>query len=66
VVFRFIANFQPGAVAEEDFQRFIDAAEAWIIAKGSDDSALAPEPEEEEDDEVDEDEERDDFPAEEI
>jgi hypothetical protein len=39
-VFRFIANFQPGAFSEEEFQRFIEAAEAWIIAKGSDDSGL--------------------------
>jgi len=35
-VFKFVANFQRGAVVEEEFQRFIEAAEAWIIAKGSD------------------------------
>jgi hypothetical protein len=40
-VFRFIGNFRQGAVAEDEFQRFIEAAEAWIIAKGSDDSPLA-------------------------
>lgn len=58
-VFRFIANFKQGAVAEDEFQRFIEAAEAWIIAKASDDSSLAPvaddtEAEEEQDDEFDE------------
>ena len=39
-VFRFIAKFKQGAVAEDEFQRFLEAAEAWIIAKGSDDSSL--------------------------
>lgn len=59
-VFRFIANFQQGAVAEDEFQRFIEAAEAWIIAKGSDDSGLASmadeEPVDEDEDAFDEDE----------
>jgi hypothetical protein len=41
-VFRFIANFQQGAVAEDEFQRFIEASEAWIIAKGSDETELVP------------------------
>jgi hypothetical protein len=55
-MFRFIAGFQQGSVAEEDFHRFIDAAEAWIIAKGSDttDLLLGDEEEDEEDVEADE------------
>jgi hypothetical protein len=39
-VFRFIANFKQGAVPEDEFQRFLEAAEAWIIAKATDDSML--------------------------
>jgi hypothetical protein len=55
-VFRFIANFQQGSVTEEAFQRFIEAAEAWIIAKGSDNSGLVPvSPDEESDDDEDDD-----------
>ena len=41
-VFRFVANFQQGAVAEDEFQQFRDAAEAWIIAKGSDETDMVP------------------------
>ena len=55
-MFRFIAGFQQGSVAEDDFQRFIEASEAWIIAKGSDTTdLLSSHDDEEEDEEEDED-----------
>jgi hypothetical protein len=41
-VYRFIANFQQGSDDDEAFRRFVEAAEAWIIAKGADDTELAP------------------------
>jgi hypothetical protein len=59
-VFRFIANFQQGAVTEEAFQRFIEAMEAWIIAKGSDNSGLVPVSPDEESEEEDDDDFSDD------
>jgi hypothetical protein len=40
-VFRFIATFRQGAVPEDEFQRFLEAMEAWIIAKATDDSTLS-------------------------
>jgi hypothetical protein len=54
-MFRFIANFHQGAVTEEQFQRFLDATEAWIIAKGSDSSGVVPVSPEGEIDEEDDD-----------
>jgi hypothetical protein len=63
-VFRFIANFQQGSVVEEEFQRFIEAAEAWIIAKGSDDSSVSSI--DDDDDDSEDDDQSDDFGDEEV
>ena len=52
-MFRFIANFAQGAVSEEQFQAFIDSTEAWIIAKGSDDTTVAPAHDDEDDEDED-------------
>lgn len=41
-VYRYVANFQQGSVDDEAFRRFVEAAEAWIIAKGADDTELQP------------------------
>ncbi len=41
-VYRYVANFQQGSADDEAFRRFIEAAEAWIIAKGADDTELQP------------------------
>ncbi|MEP7383183.1 MAG: hypothetical protein ABI910_15945 [Gemmatimonadota bacterium] len=38
-VFQWIAYFDHASVTDEDFQGFLDAAEAWIIAQATDDSA---------------------------
>ena len=38
-VFQWIAGFDQASVTDEDFQGFLDAAEAWIIAQATDDSA---------------------------
>jgi hypothetical protein len=38
-VFQWIANFDQASVTDEDFQGFLDAAEAWIISQATDDSA---------------------------
>jgi hypothetical protein len=38
-VFQWIANFDQSSVTDEQFQGFIEAAEAWIIAQATDDSA---------------------------
>ncbi len=37
-VFQWIAYFDQPSVTDEDFQGFLDAAEAWIIAQATDDS----------------------------
>jgi hypothetical protein len=63
-VFQWIANFNEGAVTETEFDTFIRAAEAWIIAKSADQEEMS-----EEGDDLDEelgddefaDEEFDDF-----
>jgi hypothetical protein len=60
-MFGFVANFSDGAVRNEDFNRFLEAAEKYILnysMVGGD----MPLTEDEEDDEVDdEEEETDDF-----
>jgi hypothetical protein len=34
-IFKWIAEFDQGAVRSEDFRAFVDAAESWILAQGS-------------------------------
>jgi hypothetical protein len=37
-VFQWIANFDQASVSDEQFQAFLDASEAWILAQAADDS----------------------------
>jgi hypothetical protein len=53
-VFRWIAQFDQSSVVDEEFQEFLDASEAWILAQASDDSEPAVE-----DDDAAEDEDED-------
>jgi hypothetical protein len=53
-VFQWIANFDQATVTDEQFQTFLEAAEAWILAQAAD-SGVPPSAEEAEDEEEDED-----------
>ncbi|HEX6367472.1 MAG TPA: hypothetical protein VF006_00990 [Longimicrobium sp.] len=39
-IFKWIAEFDQGAVRAEDFRAFVDAAESWILAQGSAEDAV--------------------------
>lgn len=58
-VFQWIANFDRSKVTDEQFQTFIDAAEAWIVAQATETDAILHEPgeinEESDEDSVDSD-----------
>ena len=64
ILFRFVADFTEGAVRQEEFARFLDAAEAYILnysTVGGDMPSMEEEEEEESSELDDEEEEMDDF-----
>jgi len=54
-VFQWIASFDQSSVTDDQFQAFLEAAEAWIIAAATDDSepSVGEEADEEEDEDID-------------
>ncbi|MCC6318280.1 MAG: hypothetical protein IT361_11380 [Gemmatimonadaceae bacterium] len=52
-VYQWIANFDQSSVTDQQFQVFLEASEAWIIAQATDDSAPSTGPEMEDEDEAD-------------
>ena len=49
-VFQWVANFDQAGVTDDQFQTFLEAAEAWILAQATDDSEPTGTGDEEEDD----------------